>query len=213
MDRKEYMKAYRKAYYQANKERLDKINGTWARNNPQRKKVINDRYLDKGDNRAIANSRNAEWNRSHPESRLAAVKKWSAKNVEKLRTAKNAWNAKNREKARLRTIEWNKKNPEKRKLAAKEYREKNTAKIRTYHVMRRAAHDMAKPKWANEFFIEEIYDLAKRRTKVLGYPWHVDHIVPIQSPIVCGLHVEHNLRVITWMENQRKGNRHWPDMP
>lgn len=33
------------------------------------------------------------------------------------------------------------------------------------------------------------------------------------SKLVCGLHVEHNLRVITQKENQRKNNVFWPDMP
>jgi hypothetical protein len=30
--------------------------------------------------------------------------------------------------------------------------------------------------------------------------------VPLQSPVVCGLHVEHNLRVVPRRENIRKGN-------
>lgn len=74
----------------------------------------------------------------------------------------------------------------------------------------------ATPKWANQFFIEEIYDLAARRTAIKAggiERWSVDHIVPIISKIVCGLHVENNLRVIPASENSVKGNRFWPDMP
>jgi 5-methylcytosine-specific restriction endonuclease McrA len=41
----------------------------------------------------------------------------------------------------------------------------------------------------------------------------VDHIVPLKSPLVCGLHVEHNLQVIPATQNRRKHNRVWPDMP
>ena len=66
------------------------------------------------------------------------------------------------------------------------------------------------PKWANEFFIEEAYRLAAMRTKMLGYKWHVDHIVPLKSKLVCGLHVENNLRVIPAKDNLIKGNRSWP---
>lgn len=80
-------------------------------------------------------------------------------------------------------------------------------------VKRNAQKKQAVPKWANEFFIEEAYHLAALRTKMLGYPWHVDHIVPLQSKLVCGLHVHNNLRVIPGSENLAKGNRYWPQMP
>lgn len=79
-------------------------------------------------------------------------------------------------------------------------------------VKRNAQKLKAHPKWANDFFIEEAYRLAALRTKMLGFKWHVDHIVPLQSKFVCGLHVENNLRVIPGAENLGKGNRHWPGM-
>ena len=76
-----------------------------------------------------------------------------------------------------------------------------------------ARRKQAMPAWANEFFIEEIYDLARLRTKYLGIKHSVDHIVPMTSRLVCGLHVEHNLRVIPHVQNISKLNRHWPGMP
>lgn len=69
------------------------------------------------------------------------------------------------------------------------------------------------PQWANLFFIQEAYHLAAVRTKHTGYQWHVDHIVPLRSKSVCGLHVEHNLQVIPAAVNLRKQNFYWPDMP
>lgn len=71
----------------------------------------------------------------------------------------------------------------------------------------------ATPSWANPFFIEEAYHLAKLRSEMTGFAWHVDHVVPLKSRIVCGLHVEHNLAVVPAPYNLSKGNRHWPDMP
>jgi hypothetical protein len=70
----------------------------------------------------------------------------------------------------------------------------------------------AKPAWAEDFFIEEIYDLARRRTEATGVEHHVDHVVPLQSKRVCGLHWEGNMRVVPAYENRSKRNRHWPEM-
>jgi hypothetical protein len=83
----------------------------------------------------------------------------------------------------------------------------------SHEARRRADTLSATPSWANRFFIAEAYDLAKRRTLATGIKWHVDHIVPLRSPLVCGLHVEHNLAVIPAPTNIIKGNRVWPDMP
>ena len=64
----------------------------------------------------------------------------------------------------------------------------------------------AMPKWANKFFISEIYHLAKLRTKHLGVPHEVDHVIPLRGRNVCGLHVENNLRVVPKAINRAKGN-------
>ena len=71
----------------------------------------------------------------------------------------------------------------------------------------RASKLQATPKWANQFFIEEIYALAQLRMKLFGIRLHVDHIVPLQGKLVCGLHVENNLQIIPGKENEGKGNR------
>lgn len=86
--------------------------------------------------------------------------------------------------------------------------------INAEKAMRRVARKrQATPTWANPEAIRSFYVEAARLTKESGEPHHVDHIVPLQSKIVCGLHVEHNLRVLPKCENQAKSNRWWPDMP
>lgn len=71
----------------------------------------------------------------------------------------------------------------------------------------------ATPTWADPKKISLIYDDARSRTKATANEWHVDHVVPIYSKLVCGLHCEANLRVITKIENFKKANHHWPQMP
>ena len=59
----------------------------------------------------------------------------------------------------------------------------------------------------NTLWMEELYDLAQRRTIITKIPWEVDHIIPLQNKIVCGLHVPWNMQVITRSENRTKSNK------
>jgi hypothetical protein len=71
---------------------------------------------------------------------------------------------------------------------------------------RRETHKLAMPKWANQEKIKEIYNTAKELNKTTGIIYHVDHIIPIRHPLVCGLHVECNLQILTAAENSQKSN-------
>lgn len=70
------------------------------------------------------------------------------------------------------------------------------------------------PSWADIDEIKRIYKKAEELRKKFGKnSFCVDHIVPLRSKYVCGLHCPDNLRVITWEENCAKSNNWWPDMP
>lgn len=71
----------------------------------------------------------------------------------------------------------------------------------------------ASPSWSNKFFIYEIYALAKMRTEFTGISFEVDHIIPLKHPLVCGLHCESNMQIISSFDNKSKKNYWWPDMP
>ena len=70
-----------------------------------------------------------------------------------------------------------------------------------YAAKHRAKLLNAIPTWANLAAIERLY------TKAATSGMHVDHIYPLQGANVCGLHVANNLRLLTRLENLRKGNR------
>lgn len=134
-------------------------------------------------------------------------------NKERYRATGKRFRDNNREQINRQNRERYYHNPEKASASYKRWRQAHLA----YGASRRAEYvarkKRAMPTWANTFFMEEIYDLAKMRTQYLGRPYEVDHIVPLKNDIVCGLHCEQNLQIIPAAENQRKRNIHWPNMP
>jgi hypothetical protein len=95
----------------------------------------------------------------------------------------------------------------KRRLSAGRWRRTHAAKWAAIQSRYRSCKLKATPAWANQSLIAGLYDLARRLTLESGIPHHVDHIFPLKSDWVCGLHVETNLRVITAKENIAKKNR------
>lgn len=91
---------------------------------------------------------------------------------------------------------------------------KHNPQVYAARAMRRIAlKKQATPQWSETAQILSLYEEAAKLRSETGVDWHVDHIVPLNSPIVCGLHVLANLRVITATENISKGNSYWPEMP
>lgn len=147
-----------------------------------------------------------KYNRAHPKRHAIQQARWQRQNRARARAASARWYD-----AHYAT--WRAKNHKRPRAYEKARKKKYPEKVNADTARRRAMKLHATPKWANQFFIEEIYDLARLRTKHTGYEWQVDHIVPLRSKLVCGLHWEGNLRVIPKKANLQKSNRHWPDMP
>ena len=86
----------------------------------------------------------------------------------------------------------------------------NKTQIRADTKARRRKHREATPKWLSRkqrSEIRQIYQIAITMTQTTGEQYVVDHIVPLRSDYVCGLHVPWNLRVITQEENLKKSNK------
>ncbi len=91
------------------------------------------------------------------------------------------------------------------------WQKSNPTKALANVVRRDAEKRKATPAWANRFCINEIYEIAAAYRMNCGIDAEVDHIVPLRSSRVCGLHVSQNLQILTPTENKSKGNRHWPE--
>lgn len=76
--------------------------------------------------------------------------------------------------------------------------------------IRRARKLRATPQWLSKDqrkLIVNFYSFARVMKRITGITHHVDHIVPLRSKLVCGLHVPWNLQVITCEENIKKSNK------
>lgn len=87
------------------------------------------------------------------------------------------------------------------------YPEKELARVRKYRSRKQQASKINLTE-IESWLIEEIYHLSILRTKITGYKWEVDHIIPLQGKYVCGLHIPSNLQVIPAKMNRQKSNKY-----
>lgn len=73
-------------------------------------------------------------------------------------------------------------------------------------VLRRVHVKRATPPWVDYDALNAIYRQARRLTADTGIQYTVDHIVPLRAKAVSGLHVPHNLQILTLSENCSKKN-------
>jgi hypothetical protein len=158
---------------------------------------------------------------------------WTERNRARVNAAQAKWRAENREKQNARVAVFNvlrgkeysaryrAKHPERRKTSTRKYRLANIAAEQRYRKMyvsknldrlalksahRRALKLRATPNWYEADLVANVYLAGQLRGL------HVDHMVPLKSPLVCGLHCLANLQTLSGPENLSKGNRWWPDM-
>lgn len=99
---------------------------------------------------------------------------------------------------------------EQRKAARKAWKLRNpeAAQASANAWKRRARHAM--PRWLtaeHKAQIRAMYLAARKLTKDTGIKHVVDHIVPLRSEVVCGLHVPWNLQILTHNVNCAKSNK------
>ena len=87
------------------------------------------------------------------------------------------------------------------------------ASVNASNAKRRATILAQTPAWVSEHELQRIkalYKEAARLTAATGITHHVDHILPLQGELVCGLHCLSNLQILTQAENCSKSNRFDP---
>lgn len=98
---------------------------------------------------------------------------------------------------------------EEKRAYRKAWKEHNEMQVLADNKVRRRKHRQATPPWLTKkqkTQIRQLYQIAITMTQTTGERYVVDHIYPLRSDTVCGLHVPWNLRVITQAENLQKSN-------
>ena len=182
----------------------------WRAANPEKDRAAKERWLEK--NRDVRNARLKE---AYAEKKQAAgpTLKAPAQTRDELLRKKREYAREQRRTRpqelaaiRKKTVA---KHRQARNAASAAWRKKNAGKVLALTRKRQLAKRMRTPAWLTPddfWMMEQAYELAALRTKMLGFAWHVDHKIPLRGKTVSGLHVPTNLQVIPGADNSRKGN-------
>lgn len=183
-------------FYAANREREKLRAKEWRAKNPN-----------------IVKDVTKAWRTANKDRHAAMKKAWNFANKERLTAKRKEKYAANRERELENMRKYKLEHKEELRLKRSKYLKENPETNRYFRSLRRAAEKRATPSWANKKKIRSIYAEASRLTIETGVEHHVDHIYPLKSKVMCGLHVETNLQILTHTENHKKSNRHWPAQP
>jgi hypothetical protein len=137
--------------------------------------------------------------RAHAAEHRQKSTAWYHANIEEAKLKHRKWVEKNRERNRENNRHWGVNNLERKRELNRNWKRNNLPLLNAHNAKRRAAKVHATPRWIDQEALKQVY---------LNCPtgYHVDHIVPLLSKKVCGLHVPWNLQYLSPIENIRKSN-------
>jgi len=141
---------------------------------------------------------------------LAYHKTYRETNANKIAAQKAEWKKANKEYVAAKDRAYAEANPEKKTQARKKWVLQNPGKDTAAKAINAQKRQKRVPAWLSEddkWIIEQAYELAAIRSKMFGFKWHVDHVIPLNGKQVSGLHVPTNLQVVPWIDNLKKHNK------
>lgn len=192
---KDCKNAYSREHYRKNAERIIVKTQDYKKRNPEKyAKMLADWYIK---NREHVLSRSFEY-RNKPEVK--------AKELARQRIYYNERKVEIQAKRKAILDNDSDKKQRYREISKSHYRANKHMYYEKY-VRRKRAIVKATPPWANINAIREIYKESISKSLELGVRYVVDHFIPLNSKLVCGLHVENNLRIILELDNLQKANK------
>lgn len=179
-----------------NKDRVRELNILYRSQNLDKIKTLQKVYRE--NNKERRNEISRLWWHSTKDKRKLVSKAYRERCHKIIAEKKREYSLKNREKIRRKNLQW---------------RRLNKAKINALNANRRSQKNMATPKWAKQHVVSLYYELAKLIELHIGKRVHVDHIYPLKSKYVCGLHCENNLRLMWAIDNIKKGSKVLENIP
>lgn len=157
---------------------------------------------------------NREYYRKNKDKIALQSKIYYEENREKIRKSQAEYHSKyyseNKELKLTKTKKYQSENKEKEKEHKKQYYLENKEEFRkrgrVISAKRRASKFNATPSWSEKEKIEVLYKKAKWLESLTGLKYHVDHVIPLNHPDVCGLHVWANLQILEGFINRSKNN-------
>ena len=170
----------------------------------------------------------------HKEILKAYQIQYRKNNKDILKTSAAQWYKNNKEAVKLTGAQFYKDNKETVKIRVAQYYKNNKETMDAYQARVRKTHntrwrvrnpdlcalwssnraiklERATPCWSETEAIKIVYLKRDEYKKLYGIKFEVDHIIPIKSDTVCGLHVLANLQLLDKLLNGSKHNNYQTD--
>lgn len=150
-----------------------------------------------------------EWIKENPDKVKANKKRYAKKHSKTIVLKVKKWGKENPDKVRQNQRNSRKRHKLKRLVTARRWRLINKHKVKSYDAERRikALNASLFKTELTDFVLEEAFKLNILREKITGFRWHMDHVIPLQSKTVCGLHVWNNFQCLPQSMNNYKSNK------
>lgn len=217
----EKKREYLRRYYIQNAERLKAYALEYARRNRGKVNLAKRKWCAKNPEKRRATAKASALRRADKKKAYDAA--WRSRNLPKLAAQAKVKYYKNVARSKEVAYSWRERNPGKHAATSKNWRLKypgkraawaaaNSSRLCEISNRRRITELRAIPRWADIEKMIAWYDARDAARELLEINVHVDHVIPLVSNRVCGLHCEQNMQLLPAVVNASKSNRAWPDM-